>query len=367
MGIIKAAFASASTLAEDQWKEYFYCPAIPEDTIMVRSLKRTSERSANNGSDDVVTDGSIIAVADGEYAIVVSNGKLAAEYKESGAHTFVSGETTSVFHGGNLSSLGKEFGRRFSFGGDTPGVVQRVYYFNTKEMPGESFSGGNIPFRVLDENTGLDIDCMLSVSGYYTYHIANPIIIYKQLIGNIEHNYKAGTLLKMMSNEVKAVILSSCGSVSALGMRPSQIAQMLPEIEEKARQAANKKLYELRGIELVSFVITAFRVSGKDMAVIKDIQQTAVYKDPEMAKAALVKAQTGALTTAAGNSAGAMMGVAAVNAAATAAPVNKAPEAAPVKTTAAAPETAAPAKFCRECGTKLMGGKFCPGCGQKLE
>ncbi|MCR5249044.1 MAG: SPFH domain-containing protein [Lachnospiraceae bacterium] len=341
MGIIKAAFASASSMSADQYKEYFYSNALPGETIMLRALKMSSERSDNHGSDDIVTDGSVIAVADGQFAIVVSNGKVIAEYKEPGEHIFESGETTSIFHPSSLKNMGKEFGKRFSFGGDTPGVVQRVYYFNTKEMPGEEFSGGGIPFRVLDENTGLDIDCTISVTGYYTYRVADPMKIYKQMIGNIEHVYSASYLLKVMSSEVKSIILSSFGSISGLGMRPSGIAEHLPEIEEKARQLANEKLYEARGIELVSFGLTSMQILGKDSAIVKDIQKTAVLRDPEMANAAFAEARNEALPLAAANSAGPSVTVVA----------------------SAAPERP---KFCTECGAKLGEGKFCRECGHPV-
>ena len=355
MGIIKAAINSASTMAQDQYKEYFYCPAIPDDIIMMRAYKQASERSDNHGSNDIVTDGSIIAVADGEYAAVVSNGRVIAEYKESGPHTFMSGDTASVFNGAKLSGLGKEFGRRFAFGGDTPGVVHRVYYFNTKEMPGENFSGNDIPFRIKDDNTGLDLDVTLSVSGYYTYRVANPMIIYKQMIGNIEGVYRAEYLLRIMSPEVKAIILSAFGGVTGIGMRPSQIAEKLPEVVDRAKEIADEKLYEARGIQLVSFGITSFKVTGKDKAVIQDFQKIEVLTDPEMAAAARAAAQNQALANASANSAGAMMGVAAVNV--MTGSMGNTPE--PQK------EKMAP-KFCTECGAKIEGGKFCRECGHPL-
>ena len=355
MGIIKAAINSASTMAADQYKEYFYCDALPGNIIMKRAFKYTSERSANEGSDDVISDGSVIAVADGEFAIVVSNGKVLSEYKEPGEHIFVSGVTSTVFHGGNLSSLGKEFGRRFSFGGDTAGVVQRVYYFNTKEMPGEAFSGGNIPFRVVDENTGLDMDCTVAVSGYYTYRVANPMIIYKQMIGNIEHVYTSEYLLKIMSAEVRAKILSTFGEITGLGLRPSKIAERMPEIEETARAAINKKLYDTRGVELVSFGITGFRITSKEAAVIKDFQKIEVLTDPAMADAARAAAGNQAITNAVSNGAGARLGVATVNAMTGSGGNTKGAE--PVKQ--------AP-KFCTECGAKLEGGKFCRECGHPV-
>lgn len=359
MGIIKAAFASADSMARDQYKEYFYCDAIPEDIIMKRAFKMSSERSDNKGSDDVVTDGSVIAVADGEFAIVVSNGKVIAEYKESGPHTFTSGDTSSVFSGGNLGTLGKEFGKRFSFGGDTPGVVHRVYYFNTKEMPGDSFNGTNIPFRIKDDNTGLDIDCTLSVSGGYTYRVANPMVVYKQMIGNIEGVYRASYLLKVMTAEVKAIIIEAFGMISSDGMRTSKIAEKLPEIENKVRELTKEKLYEKRGIEFVSFFITGFSLRENESGIIRNIQQTAVLQDPEMAKAALAAASAQAVTAAAANGAGAMLGVAAVSA------MNdtvseKIPAAADASAVKMAP------KFCTECGASLGGGKFCRECGHKV-
>ena len=352
MGIIKSAVHSAGSMAGDQWKEFFYCDAIPADTIMVRGFKRDTERSVNQGNDEVITDGSIIAVADGEFALVVSGGKAVAEYKEPGEHVFSSGQTVSIFSGATLSSIGKEFGRRVAFGGDAPPVTQRVYYFNTKEMKGEEFEGEGIPFRILDENSGLDVDCSLKVTGYYTFRVVNPMVVYKQLIGNVSHVYKSEYLLKMMSAEVKNVILTAFGEIAATGLRPSQIGTWIPEVMDKAKEIANRKLYDLRGIELYSFSIMSFRLTDKDGALIKDFQSAAALQDPSLAAGSITNATGRAMQSAANNTAGAMMGVAAVNAAS---PAPQAPEAA----------TASP-KFCTQCGAKLMGGKFCPECGQPI-
>ena len=358
MGIIKAAVTSATSMAADQWKEYFYCDAIPADLLMVRAKKMTAGNGANHGSDDIVTEGSVIAVADGQFAIVMSNGKLIAEYKEPGEHIFKSGDTASVFGGSGMKGLGKEIGRRFSFGGEAPPVTHRVYYLNTKEMPGETVEGSDIPFRIFDEDRGIDIDCTLSVSAYYTYAIADPVKIYKQLTGNIEHVYRASYLLGVMQKEVRSILLEAFGQISGEGMRSSQIGERLPEIEEKVRELSKDKLYENRGIVILSLGITGFSLTEKDSGIVREFQKMAVLRDPAMQAAALASAQTEALKLAAENSAGAGIALAAVATA-----ENAAPEAAAQAEQAV--QKARP-KFCTECGAKLEGGKFCRACGAAI-
>ena len=78
MGLIKAAMGAAGGVLADQWKEYFYCDALPETVLAVRGKKRVSSRSSNTkGSDNVISSGSVIAVADGQCMLIVDQGKIA--------------------------------------------------------------------------------------------------------------------------------------------------------------------------------------------------------------------------------------------------------------------------------------------------
>ena len=229
-----------------------------------------------------------------------------------------------------------------------------------------------IPFRFYDEDRSIDIDCSLSVSAYYTYRIADPVKIYKQLMGNIEHVYRASYLLRVMGNEVRSILLAAFGQIAGEGMRSSQIGERLPEIEERICELTKEKICEARGIEFVSVGITAFSLTEKDSGIVRDFQKMAVLRDPAMANATLASAQAEALQLAAANSAGALPLVAAQ--------MTAAPEAAAVQAEsggAAREETAAQAesaavkaagrpKFCRECGAKLEGGKFCRECGHPV-
>lgn len=309
MGILKAVFASLNTEAKDQWKEFFYCNSIPSELLMVCALKQASKQSANKGSDDIITDGSVIAVSDGQCAIVVSNGKIISVFRESGENIFRSGETFGAFSGSSIKQLGKEMGRRISFGGDMPAIKQRVYYLNTKEIPGIPF-GIKAPFRIQDENLKLDIDCILEASGLFSFRVCEPEIVYKKLIGNVERVYGVSWFVSQMKAEVNGMILSAFKDFCERSVRPSELGDLIPQIETYVVEKANEKLRQLRGIEIVSLAFEKFCLIDEDMQMIKELQRNAVLTNLNMAAATLAGAQAEAMVSAAQNhSAGALLGL----------------------------------------------------------
>ena len=154
MGLIKAALGAAGGTLADQWKEFFYCDAIDNDVLAVKGQKRTSKRSSNTkGSDNIITTGSGIAVADGQCMMIVEQGKIVDICAEPGEYTYDASTEPSIFSGNLGDAIMNTFhtiGKRFTFGGDT-GKDQRVYYFNTKELVDNKFGTPNpIPFRVVE-------------------------------------------------------------------------------------------------------------------------------------------------------------------------------------------------------------------------
>ena len=143
MGLIKALTGAVGGTLGDQWKEYFYCESLPADVLVRKGIKRVGGRSSNkHGSDNIITDGSGIAVADGQCMIIVNDGKVAEICAEPGEYTFNSGESPTVFSGSLGESAGavfKDMLSRFSHGGEA-GKDQRVYYFNTKELTDNKFA-----------------------------------------------------------------------------------------------------------------------------------------------------------------------------------------------------------------------------------
>lgn len=304
MGIFKAVASAAGSMAADQWKEFFYYDSVPDEQIMVRAKKHASAQSANHGSQDIITDGSIIAVADGQCAIVVSNGKVLSVFKETGENEFRSGDTAGLFSGSAAGKFGKELVRRISFGGDAPAVTHRVYYFNMKVITGNRFGGGmEVPVRVFDSERGLDIDCSLIMSGLYSFRIYDPEKIYKQVIGNVKHVYMVSYLAEQMKADVDSTLLSAAGMICCDGFRPYQLGTFIPEIQERVIETANEKLRELRGIEIVNLAFDTFRLTDADTGMIQTIQLASVAKDPLMGAAMLTDAQAAAMREAAGSGA----------------------------------------------------------------
>lgn len=302
MGIFKAVSSAAGSMAADQWKEFFYCNAIPDDRIMVRVKKQASAQSANNGSDDIITDGSIIAVADGQCAIVVSNGKVLSVFKEAGEHEFRSGDTVGVFSGSPARKFGKELVRRISFGGDAPAITHRVYYFNMKVIPGNRFGDGmEVPVRVYDSERGLDIDCALIMAGVYSFRICDPEKIYRQVTGNVKHVYMVSYLAEQMKADVDSTLLSAVGEICIDGFRPYKLGSFIPEIRDRVVEKANEMLRELRGVEIVNLAFDYFKLTDADTGMIKTIQLASVAKDPLMGGAMLASAQAEAMRDAAGS------------------------------------------------------------------
>lgn len=134
MGLIKAAVGAAGGVMADQWKEFFYCESMPKEVLVTKGVKRTSGRSSNTrGSDNIITSGSGIAVADGQCMMIVEQGRVVEFCAEPGEFTYDASSEPSVFSGSLSAGIKNTFaqiGKRFTYGGDT-GKDQRVYYFNT--------------------------------------------------------------------------------------------------------------------------------------------------------------------------------------------------------------------------------------------
>ena len=304
MGLFKAITSSIDSVMKNQWKEMFYCDSIPNDILLVKGRKRTGANSSNNGSDNVITDGSAIIVADGEAALVVCNGKITDVYTEPGRHEFHSTETEGVFSGkGMKSSMGKimsDIGTSISFGGDVP-IIYRVYYFNTKEITGNKISIPSVPIRITDENLGLDMDVTVSIEGTYSIKIVDPLVIYKNIIGNVDTSYRRDELIKQLNSDTSTRIYSAVASLSSSNLRASGIPGIAPAIGEAVKAQLNPWLRENRGIELFSFPVSGIRVSNSDMTAVSELQRAKVLTDPQMAGATLAAATADAMKEAAAN------------------------------------------------------------------
>ncbi len=317
MGLIKALVSSAASTMADQWKEYFYCESLPDEVLMKKGQKRTDKGSSNTkGRDNIITNGSVIAVNEGQCMIIVDQGKVAEICAEPGEFTYNSSTEPSLFTGSLGQSIKQTFatmGKRFTFGGDT-GKDQRVYYFNIKEIKEKLFGAPQpIPFRVVDSKINLDIDTSVRVSGKYSYHITNPILFYTNVCANVADEYKASDVEGMMKSELIDALTPSFAEISNLEIRPNQISAHKDEMVQILNNQLSEKWAQLRGIEIVSVAFNPMTLPEEDQQLIKEAQKTGMLQSQTMAAATLVGAQADAMKAAASNQGGAMMGFMGMN------------------------------------------------------
>ncbi len=312
MGLIKAGIGALGGTLADQWKEFFYCESIPKEVLVKKGQKRVSGRSSNTkGNDNIISNGSGIAVADGQCMIIVEQGKIVEFCAEPGEFTWDNSTEPSIFAGNLGDSIKETFkvvGKRFTYGGD-PGKDQRVYYFNMKEILDNKFGTANpVPFRVVDSKIGLDIDVSIRCAGVYSYKIADPMLFYKNVCGNVESDYERSELDSTLKSEFISALQPAFGKLSDLELRPNQIVSHNTDLENAMNESLSEKWGSLRGIKVVSIALSTVTLPEEDQELIKQAQRTAIMRDPTMAAATLVGAQADAMKTAAGNSAGAMTG-----------------------------------------------------------
>ena len=369
MGLIKAGLGALGGTLADQWKEYFYCEAMDKDTMVVKGRKRTGSRSSNTkGNDNIISNGSVIAVADGQCMMIVEQGQIVEVCAEPGEFTYDTSTEPSIFSGPLGDSILETFrtvGKRFTFGGDT-GKDQRVYYFNTKELIDNKFGTPNpIPFRVVDSKIGLDVDVSVRCSGVYSYRIADPLLFYTKVCGNVSQDYTRDELDSQLKSEFISALQPAFAKLSDMELRPNQIVAHNTELENAMNEALSVKWGQLRGLQVVSIALGSVTLPPEDAEMIKQLQRTAVLQNPMMAGATLVGAQADAMKAAASNEAGAMTGFMGMGMAMNAGGGMNAQNlfAMGQQQQAQQPAPAASGWKC-SCGT-VATGKFCPECGSK--
>lgn len=303
MSIIKALAGSISSVMSDQWKELFICDALPDQVMIVKGKKVTNSNNANTQSDEnVITDGSIICVADGQCALVIEQGKVICEFSEPGEHVFHSDRSPSLLNGSSAKSVINEIGYRFTFGGNVVPLTQRVYYINTKECTGNPFSLSEaIPIHIQDTALGLDVDVSMTCSGYYSFKITEPSLFYKNVTGNVQSQGLKTQVVKMMHSEILTELPNALQKVYHDNIRPFELPSKTVELSESLNQILSAKWSGRRGIQVVSFAFDNIGLTVNDMKDITSLQKLAVLKDPMMAASQIVDAQSVSMKMAASN------------------------------------------------------------------
>ncbi len=394
MGLLKAGVGALTGVLADQWREYFYCEAMSENVLAEKGVKRTSGRSSNyKGEENIISNGSIIAVNDGQCMMIVEQGAIVEFCAEPGEFVWDSSTEPSIFYGGlgkGLKATWETLKKRFTMGGDT-GKDQRIYFFNIKEIIGNKYGTANpVPFRVVDNNIGLDMDIGIKCFGEYSYKLTDPMLFYKNVCGNVSVSYTRDKIDSQLKTELLTALQPAFAKISTQGIRYSALPGHTEELAGALNDVLSAKWSGLRGVSVVSFGVSSVTANEEDEKAIKELQKSAALRNPTMAAAHLASAQAEAMKTAAANEGGmgAMGAFMGMNMAQNAGGMNAqglyqmgqaTPQQVAAATWTCACGTANTAKFCSECGkarpagksgwTCVCGtvnkGKFCSDCGAK--
>ena len=375
MGLIKAGIGALGGVLADQWKEFFTCDSISEEVLIVKGKKNVSGRSSNTkGSDNVITNGSGIVVADGQCMIIVEQGKVVEICAEPGQFTYDASTEPSIFSGSFGESLKATFqtvGKRFTFGGE-PAKDQRVYYFNTKEITGNMFGTKSpIPFRVIiDERRGVDYDITLRCNGMFTFKIVDPLLLYTAVAGNIADEYRKESLMEHLKSDFLNALQPAFARLSEMGLRYSSIPAHTMELCDEMNRILTSKWQQGRGLTLVDVTFNALNAPKEDEDEIQRIKKSIIMSDPMLAGGYQTTGMTDAALNAANNPNGAVnafmgMGMAGNMMGNTAQLFQQGMQQQQYQAqqAAAQPAPAADGWKC-SCGATAT-GNFCPNCGGK--
>ena len=371
MGLISSITSAAKGVFSDQWRDYYYCDSMDEDTLVKRGVKKNGKKS---GDSEIISNGSIIVVNEGQCMMLVDQGAIAEFTAEAGEFIYDSSSEPSIFYGQldqTIKKTWESFKRRVGFGGKVS-KEQRVYYFNIKDITGNKYGTAQpVPFRVVDTNIGLDMDISVRCFGEYSFRITDPILFYKNVCGNVTTTYTKDQLQNQLRSELLTALQPSFAKLSEMGIRYSILPAHTAELCDVLNEFLSDRWGGHYGIRIQEIGMNSIKASDEDEAMLKELQKNAVFKDPTMAAAHLVNAQAQAMQSAASNTGtGAMMAFAGMNAAAgttgyTAQDLFQMGR--EKQQAAAAAPTAAPKAEgwkCKSCGAEGNTGKFCAECGQ---
>ena len=317
MGLIKAISGAAGGVLADQWKEFFYCDALSADVLVKKGSKRVSGRSSNTkASDNIISNGSGIAVADGQCMLIVEQGKIVEVCAEPGEYTFDTSTEPSIFAGDLGDAIMDTFaaiGRRIGYGGDT-GKDQRVYYVNTKEIMGNKFGTPSpIIFEVVNRRIGMSRTVNVRCNGVYSYHISDPLLFYTKVCGNVRSEFTRSEIDEQLNSEFISALQPAFGALAEQELRPAQLPAKANELKA-AMNDALKADWLARGISVASIALNPIRLNDEDMKKITDMEDAASYgSNPCMMSGRMTQATANAMEAAAANTAGAMTGFMGLN------------------------------------------------------
>ncbi len=396
MGIIKAFFGAVGGTLADQWQEVIEAEGMSDTTVFAKGVKvrKNDKRSSNKkGTEDIVSNGSIIHVYPNQFMILVDGGKIVDYTAEEGYYKVDNSTAPSLFNGQFGDMLKEGFGR-VRYGG-VPSQKQKVYFINLQEIKGIKF-GTPTPVNYFDNFYNSEL--FLRAHGTYSIKVTDPIKFYAEAIPRSAEFVDIKDINEQYLSEFLEALQAAINQMSVDNIRISQVVSKTRELSRYMANELDEDWKNLRGFEIVSVGIASVSYDEESKKLINMRNQGAMLGDAAVREGYVQGAIARGMENAGSNSAGAaqaFMGMgmgmgAAGNFMASASATNaaqmqqqaaqkEAQQAAAANTWTCACGAKNTGKFCAECGSKkpeastgwtcacgkVNTGKFCPECGAK--
>lgn len=302
MGIIKAAVTAMGGALADQWLEVMEPGNMGDQTVFASGVK-IRKGSNTKGTDNVVSDGSVIHVYPNQFMMVVDGGKVVDYTAEEGYYTVKNSSSPSLFNGQFKDALKESF-NRIKFGGGTP-RVQKVFYVNLQEIKGIKFGTRN-PVNYFDSFYNAEL--FLRAHGTYSIKITDPLLFYAQVIPKNAGKVEISSINEQYMNEFLEALQASINKMSAEGERISFVASKGTVLSRHMSEVLDDEWKRSRGFEVMSVGIASISYNEESQKLINMRNQGAMLSDPGVREGYVQGAIARGLEAAGSNSNGSMAG-----------------------------------------------------------
>ncbi|WP_414841304.1 SPFH domain-containing protein [Enterococcus saccharolyticus] len=277
MGLIKAATSTIGGGLADQWLEIIEPDNMGDTTVMTKGVKvrKDSKRGSNRkGTDDVITDGSVVHVYPNMMMLLVDGGKIIDYTAEEGYYTVQNNSAPSMFNGSLKAAIAETFDR-FKFGGVTP-QKQQVFYINLQEIKGIRF-GTSSPINYFDNFYNAEL--FLRTHGTYSIKVSDPILFYTNAIPRNKTQVEIDDINEQYLAEFLTALQATINKMSADGERISYVPSKSMELSKYMSDVLDDSWRELRGMEIVSVAVASISYTDDSVKLINMRNQGAMLGD----------------------------------------------------------------------------------------
>lgn len=277
MGIIKTAFNALGGTLADQWLETIEPFDMGDNTVMTCgvSVRRDDRRNGNRkGSQNVISDGSVIHVYPNQFMMLIDGGKIVDYTAEEGYYQVSNSSAPSLFSG-SLGDSVRDFFERVKFGGATP-TAQKVYYINLQEIKGIKFGTRN-PINYFDNMYNAEL--FLRAHGTYSIRITDPLRFYYEAVPRNKEIVDIKDINEQYMAEFLDALQSAINQMSADGIRISFVASKSRELSRYMADILDEDWKKNRGMEVQSVGLASISYDEESKKLINMRNQGAMLSD----------------------------------------------------------------------------------------